>query len=355
MDEPPRSYQLDSTPRQVSLRLLAWWFAAIAFTALVLWLFVHRGRAGVLTTTTLLEFAALIIFWLFAVGTRKLTITKGQVWRVDLYPDHLLFLRYYDKKHWRADYRDIVEVSVHFADASCSYDRMELGLAKADGDMGFTGACRCPGERMEELAAEIRRRAGDAGGGLPGSAAEDRLIRVDMAATERRRVKIAILFCLPFALVPPLLVEYYARQERALLQNGAVTVGVVTSTSPGHNETLISYEYGGEWGQRLHGIGAFPENAVQPGGLHAGSILEVQYNPDNPEVSRLMAAPPRPYMLFRAISFLPLLVFVIALYLAFKGRTFACARGKVYLLRAGELDEDRIKRSNAEPSTVQNV
>lgn len=348
MTAEPAVFIIDSTPKQVTKRLLFWWLIALLLLARLLWRLTRlRDGGAMLTLDMAVEFAAIGAFWIYAVATYKLIISTARAWCVELHDDHLRY-RFLNGKDWRAFYRDITETSLHFSDWRCDYDGMELGVDAGGGKPGLTGGSRCRGEIMEELTAELRRRVESATGRSVGSAAGDRLSRIELSRCEHRKQRIALTLLLPLAFIPSILVEFVSYQERSLAHIGVGATGTITVLKATNDSLHVEYVYGDERGMDLRGRGDFAlrtyhhprlgdVRAIEP-----GDNIAVLYNPRASFHSTPAFAAPRTFGIARALCLLPLIPVLFLIVRTRKGHYLSITRGRVLLLTPGELPEDRL-------------
>lgn len=240
----------------------------------------------------------------------------------------------------RIPYADIVGVAVLYAGQSSSYDHLKLKLYDKRLNERIVDDLRAPGERIEAFAEALRGRINTVNGGWNGDVASDRELRRRQRMLDFPKGRIALWPSMVILTALCLWGEYVAHRERTIRNQGSGTVGVVTKLSRDKEGPAVRYEFR-DAEERLHkGHGRITRAEYDDLLLYGG--IDVLYLPHRPEwnlPARSTSEAPWPLRLL-LWAIWPLVAW--ALFTIHTGRFTVLCRGRLWLLRKDELEEDRL-------------
>lgn len=348
-EKPIAEYQFAKNVARMARRRHLWILVAACFSLYVFVGFatsqaVHLPPQYALLAFAIVRLPMLGIIWLVAFLLRKRIGGKQQMWRLELFEGGIIVCNVMDE--WIAGYDEITRVEVRYGDGFCGYDRLELQLTFDNGSEAKTGRCACRGEVVEEAARIIRGKIRAATGNEAGSEEEDRTIRLRQLRKAAKGMAFSVLLIWLF-FTGMVAYDYYKGNEREKARAAGLE-GQAMATNIQHRsdgEVRIDYVFTSPSGKRTRDWAFFPDSTH--GSLEMGAIIPMRYLADDPGIFIPRDAIPFPSPTAWIVIWSLVALTGILVLCSFSGWMLAIARRKVYLLRPGELEDDRIKAGNA--------
>lgn len=326
-------------PRSVVWSAILYWALAVLFGLN----FYRTGFGLVSVLMYLLNIAAFILILSIVVRVGRLLQKDGErFWAVTL-GDASLTLHQNRHPDRIIRYTDISNVTVTY-DQNLGYDRMVLTLMLPNGDIATTGKSFCPGETMEAAAAAIRERVHAATGRAAGSPGEDRALRLSQFADVARksRYTLPIIAALTVAAILFIPRVMHGPSSEELRRKGRAGIAVVEKKyAHPFSERHIRFVYRQTDGEEVSLMARILPIAFDL--VQEGERIPIHFIPGKPAYANPDSTPPYPSPAYTAVSYC--LALLCAAYLTapfWLRRHIAFARRRVYLLKPGELEEDRI-------------
>jgi hypothetical protein len=287
--------------------------------------------------------------WLLMLISGKLTKGKNRVWKMEAHPDHFSFHRIWSPP-LILPYAGIADVLVRYDNhGNFNYDRLEMRITTAKGESLSTGRCRCAGDVVESAAGELRRRTATVTGVEPGNANRDRTTRrVQMAALIRETSHVCMVLAIMMLLVFAWSLQFvhedlrmrWLGKEAKVVVTGFVKKDIWSTEPP-----LLSYKRAGS---PVDGpIEAARYHDSRSGSLpKTGETIRLHYDPEQPDIVYTAAALPLLAGAWYGVLALWLAAMAACAYFAYflrTGRNLVLVRGRIIILKPGELMEDRVR------------
>ena len=292
------------------------------------------GFAGMLAVTAvflLMVFAALALFGLL--GKPADCVTALQVT-----DDRIVFHHLWSGETEEA-LGELSDVLTRYRDWIWGYDRMIIVLAFRNGRIWEGGNCK--GEIIEAVAREVRRRAQHFGTDL-GTPESDRRFR--LGQRKRTTVITAVLLgiCTIFTIIPAVLVTRFHTMETTIRTRGiAAKAKLFHATSRGRF-TDVTYTFRALDGDTYYGVGRF--SRLDAAKLDSEAI-PIRYLPGKPKENRADGGESGALSLLFLVSLWAITALCLAgTVLTLCQWDLATARGKLYMVKKGRLEDDYVPR-----------
>lgn len=341
MDNPLSEFYFAKSPRQPWFISQAWVMLGLVLSAsYFLGFFIFGSDTMALVDAVIMSIPLLAVSWVVLFLFRKRMSPKGTVWNVKLYPDHIVVGNTIGED-WQASYDEIEHVEARYGDILMGYDRLGLFLRFSNGAEAQTGRCRCPGEEVEAAARAICERIFAVSGKRVGSEEWDRTVRVEQVKklTKMQGVVLALFWLLLAA--GAAYTEYWNHLEGRARTEGVEGRALVLAVEPAQSYTRVIYAFLPPRRMPVQSWAFFPSEMREK--LEGEATIPIKYLEDDPSAFFPVDALPFPPLGARIVFLAIVAVMGAGVILLLLGWQIAYARKKFYLLRPGEIEDDRIK------------